>query len=219
MTAQLNIDEIYHRIDRLTQIAKQSSLREDFKAQQELLSSPAESSKDATLPCIMLPPASTSIYNRDSFTDQIDRYLFPPSRKPTFRSIILHGIGGVGKSHVALKYAHLKTASHSLDAVLWFHSETRDKLSQSFTDAALALGLAGVAVDRPKENRVHLLNWLQRTGKGLLSSLTNPQISPVSLIAFWKVMSDTAQRLRMASHFRQRRGSGCAAAVLASGMQ
>lgn len=168
MTAQLNIDEIYQRIDRLTQIATRSILREDFKAQQELLSSPPESSKDATLPCIILPPArSASIYNRDSFTDQIDRHLFPPSGERMFRSIVLYGMGGVGKSHVALKYAHLKTTVRSLDAVLWLHSETRDKLSQSFTEAALALGLAGVAVDRPKENRVHLLNWLQRTSKKL----------------------------------------------------
>lgn len=114
MTAQLNIGEIYQSNDRLTQIAKRSTLREDFKAQQKLLSSP-ESSKEATLPCIMLPPTrSTSIYNRDSFTDQIDGYLFPPSGDRTFRSIVLHGIGGVGKSHVALKYAHLKTASHFL---------------------------------------------------------------------------------------------------------
>lgn len=163
-SAQINIDETYLRIDRLTQLAKRKTLREDFRGQQTLLSLSAENPEDANLPCIVLPPAKNArVYNRDSITDQIEVFFFPPGER-VFRSLVLYGIGGVGKSHVALKYAHLKTASHALDAVLWLHSETEASLAQSFTDASLALGLPRAAKERPNENRILLLNWLQQTG-------------------------------------------------------
>jgi len=109
-TSLVNIDATFQRIDRLTQLAKRRSVAVDLRRQQSLLSGSTSGSieEEAKLPCIMLPPASSSrFYDRDGITDRIDSFLHPDSGETPFLSLVLHGIGGVGKSHVALRYAHL----------------------------------------------------------------------------------------------------------------
>lgn len=70
----------------------------------------------------------------------------------SLRSIALYGIGGVGKSHVALKYAEKKQHNKELDAVLLIEAETHASLENSYTNAALRLKLPGTRQNTPIEN-------------------------------------------------------------------
>lgn len=51
------------------------------------------------------------------------------------------GMGGVGKSELALRY--FDTHLHSLDAVFWVAANTREQLSEGYTRIAKEVGLVG----------------------------------------------------------------------------
>ncbi|KAM7219457.1 hypothetical protein V8F06_005191 [Rhypophila decipiens] len=96
------------------------------------------SGAEVKLPCFMLPPATDARwFDRDNITERIDKVLHPVSGQESFISVVLYGNTGVGKTHVALKYAHMMMTSRRVKAVLWFNSETKKALQQGFTDAAM----------------------------------------------------------------------------------
>lgn len=80
-----------------------------------------------------------------------------------FRTYGLYGLGGVGKSHVALKYA--ETKMEHFQTILWIHSETAGSIAQSFTDISIRLQLKGADPGQPEQNRIEVLNWLHETCK------------------------------------------------------
>jgi cellulose biosynthesis protein BcsQ/tetratricopeptide (TPR) repeat protein len=62
----------------------------------------------------------------------------------------LHGLGGVGKTQVALEYAHRFKADY--DLVWWIESEQEDRIASSFADLARRLELrVGDSVDEAAE--------------------------------------------------------------------
>ncbi|KAJ3535232.1 hypothetical protein NM208_g7220 [Fusarium decemcellulare] len=185
--AQASIDQSYQHIDQLAQLAKRNILSEDFHGQQMLLSLSGDSAPKVKPTCFMLPQTKDGrFYNRDSFTDRIEAFFQRPQTEayPQFRSLVLYGIGGVGKTHVALKYANLQIRKKSLDVVLWFHSETDMSLSQSFTDAAIKLELSQAGKERSTENRILLLDWLQRAACEWLLVYDNAVEADI-LLPYW----------------------------------
>ncbi|KAM7206054.1 P-loop containing nucleoside triphosphate hydrolase protein, partial [Naviculisporaceae sp. PSN 640] len=125
--------------------------------------SPARAAEQANLPCYVLPSTNLSrFYGRDDILAQIDRIFHPDSGTSGFSSIALHGIGGVGKSHVALKYAHTMIASGRASAVLWFDCRTESTFAQSLWEAAIRLGVWQGDKDDIRVNRVAVLGWLQK---------------------------------------------------------
>ncbi|KAK1720838.1 Tetratricopeptide-like helical [Colletotrichum lupini] len=72
-------------------------------------------------------------------------------------------MGGVGKSHVALKYIEKKKAEKGLAAIFWVHAENIISFQQSFTDIALRLDLPGAQRTLHEENRLIVKDWLQQT--------------------------------------------------------
>lgn len=157
-----DIDAVIHRIERLASHAKQSSHTEEIERLRILLSlQEANLNENAKLPCVMLPrPKDAIFYDRDHIIDRMDAHLENKDQQ-AFRSLALHGLGGVGKSHIALKYARSKAGDH--DAVLWIHAETPASLSQSFSDIAVRIQLPGAEPQKHSENRAIVLNWLQGT--------------------------------------------------------
>jgi hypothetical protein len=164
-TSLSGIDEAFQRMIKLFQLQERTNFQQDLQRQQSLLAlRPASPREIAHLPFNNIPP-TTNFYDRIGITGRLEEFFYPPSGEAAFRSIVLYGIGGVGKSSIALKYSNMKAKSHSVDAILWFHVKTKVSLSQSFTEAAIALGFERVGRDRPDENRIILLNWLQQTGR------------------------------------------------------
>jgi len=159
----------------------------------------------------MLPPSSSSrFYDRDGITDRIDSFFHPDSGETPFLSLVLHGIGGVGKSHVALKYTHLMAKAQRVKAILWFHSETQTSLEQSFTEAAVALGLPQAGRDRHQENRILLLSWLQQTGNTPIHANKRENII---MLTTWFI--ETAHSYAVVADIRQCGGPGNYAPILA----
>lgn len=107
-------------------------------------------------------------YDRDNIIERIHAHFHDEDDTQRFRSLALFGLGGVGKSHVALKYAHSKTTEFRV--ILWIQSQTSAALEQSFTDIALRLKLDGADARKHEENRIQLLDWLQNTSTTSLYS-------------------------------------------------
>ena len=64
------------------------------------------------------------------------------------RTVILHGLGGMGKTQVALKYA--KQYKNEYSAVFWLNSKDVDTLKQSFVNAAKRIFCAHPSLVRLK---------------------------------------------------------------------
>ena len=82
-----------------------------------------------------------------------------------FRSLALHGIGGVGKSSVAMQYAETRIYRKELDAMFWIAGGKESIIRQNFTDIAVRLKLPGAQPNDHDQNRTLVLNWLQITGE------------------------------------------------------
>ena len=157
-----NVQDVFLRVESLTKFAKITTHTDEIERLQVLLSlRPTNFSEDAKLPCIILPVAKNAhFYDRGGVINSIQAHLDNPSEQG-FHSLALYGLGGVGKSHVALRYAHSRT--DELDAILWIHSETATAISQSFSEIAVRLKLPSAEPRKHSENRILVLNWLQHT--------------------------------------------------------
>ena len=72
---------------------------------------------------------------RDEQLHQIEQQLQPDSAEKSGRKVfIVHGLGGIGKTQLAVKYARNYHDRYS--AVFWIDGSTRTRLQQSFLDAA-----------------------------------------------------------------------------------
>ncbi|PKY07762.1 hypothetical protein P168DRAFT_322995 [Aspergillus campestris IBT 28561] len=118
----------------------------------------------AHLPCFVLPPIRTArFFNRDEVIEKIEQYFQDTDATSPLRSLALYGMGGVGKSHVAMKFLEKKLATKDFDAIFWVGAESPVAIQQSFTDIALRLKLPDTAPATHDENRMILKGWLQQT--------------------------------------------------------
>ncbi len=125
--------------------------------------SPRSWQDEAKLPCVMLPAARISkFFDRDDIITQIEDHFKRPG-SGSFRSVALYGMGGVGKTHVAMKYAEKQHARREVNAVLWIEGENDIKIKQSFTDIAKALQLPKFVPHSHDDNRLIVMNWLHQT--------------------------------------------------------
>jgi DNA replication protein DnaC len=83
--------------------------------------------------------------------------------KPEFRSFALYGTPGVGKTSVALMYAHHRI-QEGVQVVLWINSETSADVEKSFTEIAVkTLRLPGAEENGDaNQNRNRVITWLQQ---------------------------------------------------------
>lgn len=142
-----------------------NQLQSALTASQPKAQSPYET---ASLPCFIYPTSKTfRFFDRAEDIVQIDRFFNngTPGVSQPFRSLTLHGIGGVGKSAVALRYAETRIHCKKLDAMFWIASEKEVTIRQSFTDIAMRLKLPGAEIKDHDQNRTLVLDWLQKTGK------------------------------------------------------
>ncbi|EHK23902.1 uncharacterized protein TRIVIDRAFT_221152 [Trichoderma virens Gv29-8] len=93
-------------------------------------------------PVIMLPPQNTKFVGRERILQKIERW-FRKRREPDETNILaLYGMGGNGKSQIALEYAHRYRKQYGI--ILWISSETERSANQSIREAAARLKLCDV---------------------------------------------------------------------------
>ncbi|KAF4763213.1 hypothetical protein HAV15_001536 [Penicillium sp. str.  len=84
--------------------------------------------------------------------------LYQVDRPDSLRSVALLGMGGVGKTQLALEYAYRFKMNYS--HLFWIKSETEIELRQSLTELVKCLGLTGGG--ESEENLVLAQKWLEK---------------------------------------------------------
>lgn len=127
-------------------------------------------STSAPVKLCMLPSTKNSrFYGRTTELSKLHTLLAPVPEpiKEGLRSTAIYGLGGVGKSQIALMYAQQHAEDY--DAIFWIHSQTLASLEQSVAKAIDLLNLGtetgGEAGTNNTQNRIIFLIWLQNTGR------------------------------------------------------
>lgn len=100
------------------------------------------------------------------------REALEPDEKPTrLKSFALFGMGGVGKTQLALRYA--LESKKIFDIIIWIAADTSMSIDQSFREAAVGLGLSQESSDGSSElsATARVKDWLcdPNNGKIFLS--------------------------------------------------
>lgn len=157
-TTKRELEEALTRVEKLVQ--KKSPTR--------VQSPPSTVANTAAtkLHCLMLPQTKTArVFDRVDVFEKLDQILDPAAGRTSFRSVALHGLGGVGKSTIASTYVETKFGENVYDVVLWVRGEKPSSLRQSFTDIAMRLKLPGAQPQTHNENLILVQDWFQSTGK------------------------------------------------------
>ncbi|WPJ61335.1 hypothetical protein SMAC4_13446 [Sordaria macrospora] len=117
------------------------------------------------------PPFATIPFSRDpdfvsrgDILDQIDQLCSKPAAR-----VALVGLGGVGKSQLAIEFAHRTAERHPDTWVFWVHAGTQARVDEGFRAIADAAKLPGR--NHPKANIPQLVyGWLcnKRNGKWVM---------------------------------------------------
>ncbi|RSL88039.1 hypothetical protein CEP51_001902 [Fusarium floridanum] len=116
-------------------------------------------------PLIHIPNHQASVFiGRDEVRDDMDQFFDGCKDKDNLAIFTLYGIGGVGKTEIAMQYARYYIHRHKgeFDAVLWFCAETTEQLRNTFTRAAVELRLQGADINGKPERNLDLVHlWLK----------------------------------------------------------
>ena len=88
------------------------------------------------------------------------KVLSPGAENKQRRIFVLHGLGGIGKTQLALEYA--RKYQHRYTAVFWLNGQTRESLEQS---------LAGLASHLPKDQIPDFVKRCAQQGNGQLGKV------------------------------------------------
>ena len=125
-------------------------------------------SHDAVERCYHIPMSlSPRFWGRNEALSIVKAALDPGETVDSLKTFAIYGMGGVGKTQLALHYAN--TSKRQYDVIIWISADNTLSMEQSFRDAALALGLVQPNGDAngtlPATLRVK--RWLGESGKHL----------------------------------------------------
>lgn len=111
--------------------------------------------------------ANPQFWGRKNALEHIGKALDPSRNRGKLQSFALYGMGGVGKTQIALQFA---TSSRSkFGTAIWIAADTQITMSQSFRETARNLGLIeSNQVIEDNSVTLKVKNWLRETGEDLL---------------------------------------------------
>jgi KaiC/GvpD/RAD55 family RecA-like ATPase len=125
---------------------------------------PSKLEEYSRFPLVIRPATRTSrFFDRSDVVEKMNAFFSKAESERSFLSLALYGLGGVGKSSIAMKFAEDKLERRELDCIFWVHSEKPVSIRQSFTDIAMRLKLPDAQPKDHDENHALVLNWLQQT--------------------------------------------------------
>lgn len=183
---------------------------------------PAETALEMTGRDPKLPCYSFGMHQRlDHFTGRqrelqiIDRYLLPPSTDSAsdfedpdhsaapgerqLRSFAICGLGGMGKTELAVQYAYSR--KDRFDAIFWLSADDRNILASNFAQIAQKLDLEDDSLDLAASREV-VMGWLSRP----LRKVTGKDES--QNIANWLIIFDNVDDLDVLSEYWPKFGHG-----------
>lgn len=108
--------------------------------------------------------ANAKFSGREDVLDTIGKSLVPETTPSTLKSIALFGMGGVGKTQIAIQYAYRNM--EKFDVILWIAADNAIAIGQSFRTIADGLSLLG-SNEETKDAAAAIYkvkNWLATTG-------------------------------------------------------
>ncbi|KAI9846968.1 MAG: hypothetical protein M1837_003324 [Sclerophora amabilis] len=124
--------------------ANAANMEIDFVRHEELKSLILRRTINSTarVPYRYIPfPKNTRFFPRPSIMKEIEKCLAPnDSTAPKgLRSVLLHGLGGIGKTQLAMQYAYSHWEDYSV--ILWIGADSDQKLADGYLEAATSLGI------------------------------------------------------------------------------
>ncbi|KAK0612447.1 hypothetical protein B0T17DRAFT_407350 [Bombardia bombarda] len=131
---------------------------------------------ETAFPVVLLRhSANTQFVGRSDYLDDISAYFRRGAAAGKNDDLCIYsicGIGGVGKTELALQYA--KQHAHEYDALLWVRAETVESLRQDFTKIAMALKIPGAHIDGDPTNNLSLVHlWFREIDRPWLLIFDN----------------------------------------------
>ncbi|KAK0110116.1 hypothetical protein ONS95_002771 [Cadophora gregata] len=115
-------------------------------------------------PLVIRPSTRTArFFDRTDVVDQMNSFFSKGDSDRSFLSLAIYGLGGVGKSSVAMRFAEGKLDRQELDCMFWINSEKPVSIRQSFTDIAMRLKLPDARPKDHDENHSLVMTWLEQT--------------------------------------------------------
>jgi hypothetical protein len=145
-----------------------------------------------TVPSTLAPPKNDYFYGRDALLKQIHSFIAPPppgSETTSLKICVLHGLGGTGKTQIAIQYRYLHEKTYRF--VFWIRAEEPTETARGFS--AIARELPALSDDEvPSSNQQQ--NIQVAYAKLCKSSTSNPKQQ------LRKENSDMCYRRTMASN-------------------
>jgi hypothetical protein len=131
---------------------------------------------EGALPCSMLPfTENRRFFGRESVLEDISKTFYQCQSSGTQGSFVLRGLGGVGKTEIALHFAYTQQNAiknnpkrRNYDAIFWIRADKLELISQAYVDIARRLGIVDRQNDTDsKESQKAVRDWLEITGNPL----------------------------------------------------
>lgn len=133
-------------------------------------------------------------FGREDILFRLDEHLLPKhDQAPELQKFALYGLGGIGKTQIAVEYAISR--SEKFDVVFWVTADSEEKIAESFGHIATQLGLLKGfdTLDRVVSRNL-VLEWLSDPRKR-----TDPTTSSIerSAKATWLMVFDNADDIHL----------------------
>ena len=123
---------------------------------------PADTTEHTTvqLPCHFLPSRSPEqIHGREDVLQALEFHFDKQEGQLARKSLVLHGMGGVGKSKIALEYSY--AARERYDIVLWVSADNAVKFQQGFLEASRQMKLSLSGTEDSYSALLAVKTWLE----------------------------------------------------------
>ena len=106
---------------------------------------------------------NTSFHGRKVELESLATQLQSHTSPTTLLGCGIHGLGGSGKTQLALEFAYRHLSSYN--AVFWISAETELKLAESFAAPAFELGITGESMQQLSQVRDIFKRWLYNNSR------------------------------------------------------